>query len=347
MYIQKEYFSAVDLFSGVGGLSHGMIKAGFKVIAAIEIDKDAVDAYKLNHPDVKVFDEDIRKIKISEVKKLLKDKELDLLAGCPPCQGFSSVRRKNKKKNIKDSRNSLIDEYLRFVKGLKPKTILLENVPGLMNYYRFQQFIKVLVDLGYNDAENYEIVNMKDFEIPQSRKRLTLVASRLGKIKIAQGTKKKIYVKDVIGNLLKPEDSTDPIHKIYPTHSERIMQRIKLTPKDGGSRSDLPKKFELACHKKENVGFNDIYGRLKWNDHSTTITGGCLNPSKGRFLHPEQDRCISAREAALLQSFPKGYKFPLNINKDSLALLIGNSLPPKFGYIQSKNIINHLKEYLD
>lgn len=347
MMKNKTNYYAVDLFSGVGGLSHGMIKAGFKVIAAIEMDKNAARAYRLNHAKTKIIEKDIKQVKISEIKKLLKSKELDLLAGCPPCQGFSSVRRKNKKKNVKDSRNALIDEYLRFVNGLRPKTILLENVPGLMNYYRFKDFIKELVELGYKDAANYSIVNMKDYEIPQRRRRLTLVASRLGKISIAEGSRKKVTVRDIIGHLPTPENSKDDLHKILPKHSEKILDRIRLTPKDGGSRKDLPKKFMLECHMKENIGFNDIYGRLRWNDYSATITGGCLNPSKGRFLHPEQDRCISAREASLLQSFPPDYKFPLNIPKDSLALMIGNSLPPNFSYIQMLNIRNHLEKYRD
>jgi DNA (cytosine-5)-methyltransferase 1 len=340
-------FISLDLFSGVGGLTHGMVKAGFNVIAAIEIDNNAVIAYKMNHPDILVFDKDIKKVKISEIKKLLNGKQLDLLAGCPPCQGFSSVRRKNKKKNIKDPRNSLIDEYLRFVKGLKPKTILLENVPGLINYYRFREFVDQLIKLGYTDAANYSIVNMKDYEIPQRRRRLTLVASRIGKINVASGSMKKITVRDLLGNLSLPEKSKDELHKIFPKHSEKIMKRIQLTPKNGGSRKDLPKKFTLECHKKENVGFNDIYGRLRWDDYSTTITGGCLSPSKGRFLHPEQDRCISAREAALLQSFPRNYKFPTDISHASLALMIGNSLPPHFSYIQTLNIKKHLEQYLD
>jgi len=119
-----------------------------------------------------------------------------------------------------------------------------------------------------------------------------------------------------------------------------------MTPQNGGSRKDLPKKYLLKCHQGENIGFNDVYGRLRWDDYSSTITGGCLNPSKGRFLHPEQNRCISAREAALLQSFPADYKFPTDIPKRNLALLIGNALPPVFSYIQSENIKQHIIEHL-
>lgn len=143
------------------------------------------------------------------------------------------------------------------------------------------------------------------------------------------------------------ETTTDAVHKIlYPKHTERVMQQIKMTPKNGGSRKDLPAEYILPCHKKENVGFNDIYGRLRWDDYATTITGGCLNPSKGRFLHPTKDWCITAREAALLQSFPKDYKFPANIPSTAIALLIGNALPPKFSYYQSLNIYKHIQEHI-
>lgn len=341
---QNEYYS-VDLFSGVGGLSHGMTKAGFKVIAAIEIDKDAVVTYKINHPGVEVFDTDIKQVKISEIKKLLNGQELDLLAGCPPCQGFSSVRRKNKRRNIKDSRNALINEFLRFVKGLKPKTILMENVPGLINYYQFNEFIDELIKLGYQNAENYKVVNMKDYEIPQRRKRFTLVASRIGDISIAEGNKNLVTVRNKIGKLVTPKSTKDKLHRMVTKHSKAVLNIIKHIPKDGGSRKDLPDELIYDCHRKKNVGFNDIYGRLKWNDVAPTITGGCLNPSKGRFLHPTQNRCITPREAALLQSFPKTYKFPTDISRTSLALLIGNALPPKFAYIQSKAIIEHLTAY--
>lgn len=142
---------------------------------------------------------------------------------------------------------------------------------------------------------------------------------------------------------MEPTSKTkDELHKIFPKHSEKILKRIKLTPKNGGSWKDLPKKYILECHIGDHIGFNDIYGRLRWDDYSTTITGGCLNPSKGRFLHPTKNRTITAREAALLQSFPRNYKFPLDVGKTSLALLIGNALPPKFSYVQSKNIKEHL-----
>jgi DNA (cytosine-5)-methyltransferase 1 len=148
----------------------------------------------------------------------------------------------------------------------------------------------------------------------------------------------------MIGNLESVRKTSDHVHRIVASHTPKVFERIKATPKNGGSRRDLPKRFELKCHKTKGVGFNDVYGRLSWDDYSTTITGGCLNPSKGRFLHPVKNRSITAREAALLQTFPRKYKFPKTITKTSISLLIGNALPPKFSHIQSANVMSHIQK---
>lgn len=338
-------YNSIDIFSGCGGLTEGLKQAGFETKVAIEIETDAVLAFKLNHKKTDVIQKDVRLITAKEILKKLNGEPLHLLAGCPPCQGFSSIRRLNRKKNVKDDRNSLVLEYLRLVRELKPLTIMMENVPGLKDYYLFKEVVRELEKLGY--SPKVEVVNVREYGVPQNRKRLVMVGSLLGKIEIAKSLKEKATVRKTIGDIESINKTKDPIHKIFPSHTEEVMERIKLTPKNGGSLRDLPKKYQLKCHEGENVGFNDVYGRLRWDDYSTTITGGCLNPSKGRFLHPEEDRCITAREAALLQSFPKKYKFPTTISKTSLALLIGNALPPKFSYHQSKNIKEHLDLYLD
>jgi len=339
----KKRYNSIDIFSGCGGLSAGLYKAGFDIKAAIEIDEDAARTYVMNYKKEYLIQKDIRSVSVSEVKNRLKGEPLHLLAGCPPCQGFSSIRRLNGI-NKRDLRNDLIFEYLRFVKALKPLTIMMENVPGLLKYYKFKLMLKELKKLGYKIE--IRLVNVKDYGVPQRRRRLVLVGSRLGEIKVATGIYKQKTVRDAIRNIEATTYTNDPIHKIYPSHSKRIMRMIKKIPKDGGSRKDLSKWYELDCHSKKNIGFNDIYGRLRWDDFSTTITGGCLNPSKGRFLHPTKNRTITAREAALLQSFPPNYKFPEDISITSLSLLIGNALPPKFSYIQCKNIRHHLEKYL-
>lgn len=337
-------YNSIDLFSGCGGLTAGMHKAGFLTKVAIELNSYAVKAFAMNYPETHIISKDIREVTASEILKELKGEPLHLLAGCPPCQGFSGMRRLNRKNVVSDPRNSLVLEYLRMVKELKPLTVMMENVPGLLTYDLFNKVKHELEELGYRPKTT--IANVRDYGVPQNRKRLVMVGSLLGEIQTAPGSGSKVTVRDSIGKLELPEESDDVLHKCLTVHTPNVLERIRLTPKNGGSRNDLPDEYKLKCHKKDNVGFNDVYGRLRWDDYSTTITGGCLNPSKGRFLHPEQDRALTPREAALLQSFPKDYKLPLDVPKAALALLIGNALPPQFSFIQSQNIYNHLKQYL-
>ena len=338
----KEYF-AVDIFSGCGGLSEGLRQAGFKVAAALEMDEYAATCYSMNHPETALIKKDIRKVTASDIKNILGEKKLHLLTGCPPCQGFSTVRRLNKKKSVRDPRNSLILDYLRLVKELKPLTIMLENVAALKDYYLFKFLMRSLELLGYKI--DYDVVNIADYGVPQRRKRLVMVGSLLDKIEVTPATRELKTVRDAIGNLTSIKKTRDALHRITVGHKIKVKKMIELIPHNGGSRADLPKRYELNCHKKQSIGFKDIYGRLRWDDVSSTITGGCLNPSKGRFLHPTENRVITPREAALLQTFPAKYQFPINIPKGELAALIGNALPPKFSRIQAKHIMNHIKKY--
>ncbi len=321
----KKRLNAIDLFSGCGGLSEGLRQAGFNVVAGVEVDQYAVKTYRMNHLDTTLFESDIRKLDTAKIAELLNDEPLHLLAGCPPCQGFSSLRKLNRKSAVRDERNSLIDEYYRFVEELSPLTIMLENVPGIIDYSLFKTIVRKLKILGYNI--DYKLIDVSDYAVPQRRKRLVLVGSKLCKISIAKGMNATITVREVFRKL-EDQENNDALCDIYPRHTKHIQKLISLIPENGGSRKDLPDNYQLECHKKKNIGFNDVYGRLKWDSVSSTITGGCLNPSKGRFLHPAKDRCISAREAALLQTFPITYKFPTDIPRAELALLIGNACPP-------------------
>jgi DNA (cytosine-5)-methyltransferase 1 len=335
-------YNAIDLFCGCGGMTEGLFQAGYRVVAAVEIDQFAAMAYRANNDQrgVHLFQEDIRKVDINKIQDMLNGEPLHLLAGCPPCQGFSTIRKKNKKRPKKDSRNKLIWEFVRFVEALMPMTIMLENVPALAGYTEFKKAVSKLKRLGY-DPHN-EILDVANFGVPQRRKRLVMVASLLGSTSQAIGKRPLVTVRDTIGHMIPPENSDDPVHHMYPHHGPEVQHRIEITPHDGGSRSDLPDEYTLECHKKAGIGFHDVYGRLAWDKVSSTITGGCLNPSKGRFLHPEQNRCISAREAALLQTFPNGYIFPTNIPRTSIALMIGNALPPAFCRQQAEHISIHL-----
>lgn len=324
-------------------MSQGLIEAGFEVVAAVEMDAYAAKTYRLNHPNTKLFETDIRKLDVEQIKKVLAGRRLDLLAGCPPCQGFSSIRRLNRPEPVEDERNNLLMEFLRFVEALKPLAIMMENVPGLQDFDLFGEMVRRLENLGYHPK--YDVLDVANFDVPQRRKRLVLVGSVFGGLDVLRLDKEPPTVWHAIGNLESVSETRDPVHRIYPRHSPQVLERIRKIPKDGGSRSALPEEEQLACHRKKNVGFHDVYGRLSWNDVSSTITGGCLNPSKGRFLHPVEDRCITAREAALLQTFRRDYKFPTDIPRYAIALQIGNALPPKFCYHQASQVMRHLESF--
>lgn len=324
--------TAIDLFCGAGGLTQGLKQAGFVVLAAVELDRDASITYAANHPTVNLITKDIREIdpEALRVELGLQKGQLGLMAGCPPCQGFSTLRTKKKSVLIEDQRNDLIQDYLRFVEEFMPKAIMLENVPGLARDIRMEQFLQTVKSLGYwvNDS-SLRVEDISNYGVPQRRRRLIFQASRLGPIPRAT-IEQKTSVRQCFeaANLPEAGKSGDILHDSLPRRSERVQEIIRNIPKNGGSRSSLPEHLVLACHKRSN-GFYDIYGRMAWDDVAPTITGGCGSPSKGRFLHPELDRGITLREAALLQTFPKKYQF-ISTNRDRIALMIGNALPPKF-----------------
>ena len=186
------------------------------------------------------------------------------------------------------------------------------------------------------------LLDVADFGVPQRRKRLVVLASRVGTMTQLQPVSTRKTVRDAIAGLPHTERSDDPLHNLGEARSERIRRLIGSIPKNGGSRSDLPKHLTLRCHANTD-GYYDVYGRMAWDDVAPTITGGCINPSKGRFLHPEEDRAITLREAALLQSFPLDYAFSLERGKYAAAEMIGNALPPAFSRIQAEAIKSHLK----
>lgn len=328
-------------------MTHGLMNAGFNVLGAIENDALAVKTYSKNHPTVKVWERDIKRVTGIEILRALgiKPGDLDLLAGCPPCQGFSSIRTKNGKKRPRDGRNELIFEYLRLVRALKPKVVMLENVPALAKNFRMKKVKRVLRELGYDLNNTPQVLNTADFGVPQRRRRMILLASRIGKVKLPEPKKQIVSVRQAIGKLTNPNKSKDPIHKIGEKRDPWTMELIKNIPPDGGGREDLPQKYQLECHKKYPEGFRDVYGRMSWDDVSPTITSGCVNPSKGRFLHPKQHRAITLREAAILQSFPQYYYFSLDRGKAGVALMIGNALPPRFIQKHATAIKRVLQEY--
>lgn len=336
--------TAIDLFSGVGGLTLGLRNAGFDVVAAVEIDSLAAEAYKANHGDVRLFTADIRELDPCRIASELgiTQGDLDLIAGCPPCQGFSSIRTLNGSHDVSDARNGLLADYVRFVRELRPRAILMENVPGMAKDPGFAAALNDLERLGYPVKEGFEILNAADYGVAQRRKRLVLLSAAGSAIEFPSPEPKHTTVREAIGNLPLAGDSGDPLHDLPEKRSEAIQQLIESIPKDGGSRNEIRSGHKLPCHKSFD-GFSDVYGRMRWEAVSPTITTGCFNPSKGRFLHPEHNRAMTMREAALLQGFPPQYSFPLTRGKTGVAELIGNALPPPFVEAHARKIREHLE----
>jgi DNA (cytosine-5)-methyltransferase 1 len=321
--------TAIDLFCGAGGLTEGLTQAGFRVVAAVEIDALACETYRDNHKRVHLWQKDVRRVSGAELLRAtkLKKGELDLLAACPPCQGFSAIRTKNRGRRVNDSRNSLILDVLRIVRSVRPRSVMLENVPHLALDRRYKAFCKALTALGY--SIDWDVLNAMNYGVPQRRRRLVLIATANAEAPFPNHARVTRTVRQSIGRLPQPRQSRDALHNYELKLSPAVLDRISRVPRNGGSRTDLRLKDQLECHRRVD-GFKDIYGRMAWDRPSPTITGGCINPSKGRFVHPTANRPITLREAALLQSFPRSYKFSLRNGRYAVAQMIGNALPPEF-----------------
>lgn len=338
--------TAVDLFCGAGGLTVGLRRASFAVLGAIDVEPLAIHAYRANHPKTAAWEGDIRRLDPAKMRNSLglAPGELDLLAGCPPCQGFSSMRTLNGRRPVADRRNALVMQIARFAEEFRPRAVMMENVPALAKDGRSARLRRTLRKLGYHVIE--DTLDAASFGVPQRRKRYILVALRDGEPCLASPDPRTKTVRDLIASLPSAGSSGDPLHDHGEHRSAEIRELIAAIPRDGGSRGDLGDERQLACHRRID-GFHDVYGRMAWDSAAPTITGGCVNPSKGRFLHPVADRSITLREAALLQTFPPDYRLPLNevpgSGKHAIAELIGNALPPEFVYRQARVIATALR----
>ena len=326
-------FTAIDLFAGCGGASLGLRWTGFRVKAAVEIDKMCCSSYAENHPKANMLQNDIQLLSGTDILKAAKLKvgKCTVVMGCPPCQGFSRHRLKGS--GLGDPRNDLVGVFGELVGEMQPMFFIFENVPGLTKSHNliWQSTKNKLKKAGYRIISE-GIIDAVDYGVPQHRKRFTAIGCRIpgAAIGIPDAELGPWHtVRDAIGDLRPLEngeiDEEDPMH-CAPTHSEKLIERFKQIEHDGGSRSGLPPDMQLECHKKHD-GHNDVFGRLSWDKPSNTLTGGCTNPSKGRFLHPEQNRGLTLREAARLQGFPDSYKF--HGSRTQIAMQIGNSVPPQ------------------
>jgi DNA (cytosine-5)-methyltransferase 1 len=346
----------IDLFCGIGGLSHGFVKENFDVVAGFDIDESCRFPFEENN-NAKFIHKDIREVSISEISKLFANADIKVLVGCAPCQPFSTYAFKSpdKQKQSEDAKWSLLHEFGRLIKEIKPEIVSMENVPGLAKFEKSHVFKDFIATLEENDYKiDYKIISCPDYGIPQQRKRLVLLASRLGSISIMGEThnpKNYKTVKDTIG-FLEPIESgeiskNDPIHRASKL-SDLNLTRIRQS-KQGGTWRDWDEDLVLDCHrKKTGKGYGSVYGRMKWTEPAPTMTTFCTGIGNGRFGHPEQDRAISLREAALIQTFPQDYKFVKegeNVNTSNLSTHIGNAVPVDLGKVIAKSIKFHLQSW--
>lgn len=341
--------SGVDLFCGVGGLTHGLNQAGINIRAGIDLDTSCKYAYETNN-NAEFIGEDITHIKGDDFQKYWNDDEIRVLVGCAPCQPFSTHSNKVKNKE-NGSKWNLLNEFIRLVRESSPDIISMENVPNLSNKQIFSNFVSELIKLGYKVS--YQNVYCPDYGIPQKRRRLVLLASKFGEINLLPPTHSKINyvtVKDVISNLDPIEsgkrNKTDKLH--FTSKLTNInLERIKAsTPK--GTWEDWDENLRLDCHKRQTGNtYKSVYGRMSWDEPSPTITTQFYNYGTGRFGHPEQNRALTIREASILQTFPEDYKFVADEQEVILtrvATHIGNAVPVKLGMIIGESIIKHIKE---
>lgn len=359
---ERRTLRAIDLFAGCGGLTSGLRAAGFDVLAAIEKDPDAAASYEANHPDVLIYRKDIRRISPTRMLRALdlpKGETVDLIAGCPPCQGFTRLTENNGRR---DPRNRLVREFLRFVISIRPKVCMLENVPGLLRRGKryFDELCEGLETAGY--FVTYDVLELADYGVPQFRKRLVLLASRSGPIRIppathhnpalpgGPGQRPWKTVRSTIGDLpappLRSQILAGEASPRFEWHYARditpvVRRRLEHVLANGRGRTSLPTDLRLACHERRPDGYHDVYGAMEWDSPSPTITSGCTNASKGRFGHPAAPRPMTAREAALLQTFLLSYKFR-GSGLESVATQIGNALPRRFAKVVAKAVVRHL-----
>lgn len=343
---------AVDLFCGIGALTYGLQKAGIKVNAGYDIDKSCRYGYEYNN-SVKFHCRSVSDLSGEELALQYPHDSLKVLVGCAPCQPFSSHTNKIREKQADDNRWHLLHSFGKLVEDVRPDFVSMENVTNLQNQDVFKVFVETLEKSGY--FVNYKIVYCPDYGIPQKRKRLILLASKLTKPSLIEPTHTSESYKttyDEIGEL--PEigagetSVSDSLHRstsMTPVMLARIKQSIP-----NGTWLDWKEELRSPCHKTDSgQSYKAVYGRMAWDEPSPTITTQFYNFGTGRFGHPEQNRALSLREGALLQTFPLDYQFvapdePIHFTK--IGRYIGNAVPVRLGEVIGKSIVEHFKEYL-
>lgn len=336
---------AVDLFCGAAGLSYGLQQSGIEIAAGVDLDPACRYPFTTNvrSPFVQA---DIAELKASEVSKLFPRSAVRVLAGCAPCQPFSGYT--TRRRGI-DQRWTLLLEFLRLAQECNPHIITLENVPRLVQLPLWRKFVRGIESAGFDVS--WEIIDTSHYGVPQRRQRVVLIASRLGPIALPEPTCAEAppTVRSAIGGIEKigagEVSLTDPLHATRAL-TKRNLERI-MASRQGGTWRDWPKKLRVACHKTSTgKTYPSVYGRMSWDQPSPTITTQFYGFGNGRFGHPEQDRAISLREGAILQSFPDDFEFVpegARTNFREVGRLIGNAVPPALGRAIGQAIVKHAK----
>lgn len=346
-YKSRQKISCIDLFCGVGGLTHGLVRGGVKAIAGVDLDSQCCFPYEQNNKSL-FINKDIQKLSSSELKNVFGNAKLRLLAGCAPCQPFSTYSRKGRQIR-EDQKWNLVSDFGRLIREIQPEFVTMENVPQLLSHSVFNKFLSDLSEYSIW----YDIVNCYQYGVPQNRKRLVLIASKLGNIKLRTPIlleSNYATVRKAISHLppliAGGTDPNDPIHTASAL-SVLNLERIKAS-KPGGTWRDWNESLRAKCHQKSSgQTYPSVYGRMEWDVPAPTITTQCFGYGNGRFGHPEQDRAISLREAAILQTFPEDYSFvapgePIHLS--TLGRLIGNAVPVRIGEIVAQCLTDHLAE---
>jgi len=344
--------SAIDLFCGVGGMTHGLIKAGIPVTAGIDSDHTCRYAYEKNNR-ARFINADIRNFSSTEVENLFNEAAVRIMVGCAPCQPFSNHTQKDKGRKS-DEKWGLLYSFGRLIEDITPEIVSMENVPQITRHEVFDDFLSILDSLKYKVS--YKHVYCPDYGVPQTRTRLVLLASRLGRIELIPKTHVRSRyrdVKSVIGNLQPIGDGSiakdDPMHRaqrLSKLNKSRILQS-----KPGGTWGDWDPSLVPNClTKASGKTYVSVYGRMEWDKLAPTITTQFFTYGTGRFGHPEQNRALSLREGALLQTFPKSYKFYGSEGPKSFSRIgthIGNAVPVRLGLVIGRSIKKHLDNYYE
>ena len=336
--------NTIDVFCGAGGLTRGLMNAGLDVVAGFDSDVELRDSYERNNPGAVFTHADVRDITADDILDSGSVSSGDdlVLVGCAPCQSFSTLIRERRSRP--DAR--LLGEFGRLVEAVGPAVVVMENVPGIARVpgrSTYRRFIRTLEGCGY--AVDAAILNAKDFGVPQNRRRLVLLASRIFEPSLPQPTHGRCaHEYETVRRTISayPALNAGEKHPAVPNHtasslSELSLKRIRATAHDGGSWRSWPKELWLDCHIRSPEGHSDVYGRLRWDTPAPTLTSRCTSISNGRYAHPVQDRGITLREAAALQSFPDDYVF--YGTHSSIARQIGNAVPVKLAEAIGQQIL--------